>query len=132
MVENDNFLENSGDKKKIDQLLADLNAPSVSTRHEAVRAIASRGESAIEPLIRELEGAKDNDRRWYAAMAISGIGAAAVAPLLSHMKVQKDTEFRRYAAAALGTIGIPAIEPIIEAMASDDRQMLCWRSNRAT
>ncbi len=46
---------------KIHQLIAALKTNSVDTRHHAVRELGTMGKSAVEPLIRELAGATDND-----------------------------------------------------------------------
>ena len=109
--------------EKIEREIARLSDPSLDVRHAAVTALREIGEPAVVPLLKELAGAGDNDRRWYAAVALSRIGVPAITPLIDAMKANPAQAFRRYGAAALGEMGGAAVIPLIDAMATDEAEL---------
>jgi len=106
-----------GDPRAIKPLITALHDASV--RVEAGEALVSIGDSAVEPLIRELlEG--DMPARRTAAEALGRIGSGqAVMPLIAAITADDDG-LRRKAADALVAIGEPSIEPLIRLFAEDD------------
>jgi HEAT repeat protein len=108
------------ERNEIDALIRQIDRGPLEARRAAVRRLAAIGPSAVEPLLTALDGARENDIRWYYAAALARIGEPAIGRILIAMRGGRKKEFLDYASAALGAIGEPAVEPVIDAMKDAD------------
>jgi len=87
-------------KESIAALIGRLDDPAIDNRHNAVLALAGIGPDAVQPLIRSLAEATEDERRWYRSVALAKVGTPIIAPLIAAMKENPDREFRRYSAVS--------------------------------
>jgi len=86
------------------QLFLDAVAAGDDARtEEAALALGRLGDAAL-PLLRDLLGSADADRRWWAVRALAAVGASAARKLLVGALEDADADVRACAAQGLGEL----------------------------
>ena len=112
------------EQNEIQEWIGLLRSDDTDRQREASSRLGAAGESAVEPVIRALESASDDEERWYLAVALSRIGTPALDPLVVALRDRRDPEFRRYASAALAEFGEDAVDPLVGLLAVEDDPQL--------
>jgi len=93
-------------KESIAALIGRLDDPAIDNRHNAVLALAGIGPDAVQPLIRSLAEATEDERRWYRSVALAKVGTPIIAPAhCGHERESRSASSGAILPSALGELG---------------------------